>query len=375
MVSPKNTFAIFVFIFFLIIPACKNGVSNTDSQGTAGNNETQPLNSETLELVFETIQTSKKEYVVGEFPVIKIGSKNDEPYDSIHLYFLKKRIAEIKTLPFEVKIVEKVEKTGHTDIEAFIYKDSALTKQKYSVVFISDIEPKIYGYDIVKVYPHSRRSFTQGLVYEDGYFYESNGSGSNRGIDDISTLLKVQAGTGEPIQALNMSKEIFAEGLTIMGDKLYQLSWQNRVGFVYDKKTFQLISRFNYPTEGWGLTNDGKNLIMSDGTNKLYFKEPQSFTEIGRIEVYDNKGPVNELNELEYIDGEIYANVYRTFKIARIDPKTGKVLAYIDLTKILPNNDYLQDTDVLNGIAYDFAGKRLFVTGKRWPKLFEIKLK
>jgi len=136
-----------------------------------------------------------------------------------------------------------------------------------------------------------------------------------------------------------------------------------------------LLTKFNYPTEGWGLTNDGKNLIMSDGTNKLYFLEPQSYSEVGRIEVYDNKGPVDELNELEYINGEVYANIYQTDKIACIDPKTGKVLSYIDLSKLLPTQDYQPDTDVLNGIAYDVAGKRLFVTGKKWPKLFEIKIK
>jgi glutaminyl-peptide cyclotransferase len=308
-------------------------------------------------LLFETVPAGKKEYIVGDLPIIRIRAKNDESFDSIHLYFSKNKLAETNSLPFEIKITEKVEKTGNAETEAYIYKDGTFTKQKFSMVFLSDVEPKIYSYEIVKVYPHSRRSFTQGLVYEDGFFYESNGSGSSRGIDDISTMLKVQVGTGEPIQSLNMSKEIFAEGLTIIGDKLYQLSWQNNVGFVYDKKSFQLLTKFNYPTEGWGLTNDGKNLIMSDGTNKLYFKETQSFTEVGRIEVYDNKGPVHELNELEYIDGEVYANIYQTDKIARIDPNTGKVLAYIDLGKILPAKDYQQDTDVLNGIAYDQVGK------------------
>jgi glutaminyl-peptide cyclotransferase len=248
-------------------------------------------------------------------------------------------------------------------------KNGTFAIQKFSVTFMSDIVPKTYGYEIIKVYPHDTKAYTQGLVFDNGFLYEATG------LKGESTLRKEQLSTGDPIQSISLDSQIFGEGITIFNDKIIQLSWQNNIGFVYDKKTFQLLEKFNYPTEGWGLTNDRKNLIMSDGTNKLYFLEPQSYSEIGRIEVFDNKGPVDELNELEYINGQVYANIYRTDKIACIDPKTGKVLAYIDLSKLLPSGDYLPDTDVLNGIAYDIAGKRLFVTGKKWPKLFEIKVK
>ncbi len=163
--------------------------------------------------------------------------------------------------------------------------------------------------------------------------------------------------------------------ITIFNDKIIQLSWLKHIVFVYDKTSFKLLMKFNYPTEGWGLTNNDKNIIMSDGTHNLYFLDTESYTQVDKIEVYDNKKRVRNLNELELINGDIYANIYTTNKIAIIDAKSGKVKAYIDLTDILPDKDYVEgETDVLNGIAYDKKGDRLFVTGKYWPKLFEIKL-
>jgi len=179
--------------------------------------------------------------------------------------------------------------------------------------------------------------------------------------------------TGKVLQLYALPPQFFGEGVTVYGDEIIQLTWQSNTGFVYDKDSFKLLQTFNYPTEGWGITHDGERLIMSDGTSTLRFWDPQTYVEIGRIKVYDDDGPVVRLNELEYIQGEIYANVWQTNRIARIDPNTGQVTGWIDLAGLSPQ-DSSQPVDVLNGIAYDAENDRLFVTGKLWPKLFEIKL-
>lgn len=338
----------------------KNVQNNNDS--TPEQIPLQPIAK--LELKLSTDQTSFK---VGEKPLVSVVKADSLSFDSVQIYFDKKRIKTTTELPLELEVSS--DKTGRINVEARVFNKENVGVQKLAIRFVSDIEPKTYSYEVVRTYPHKRDAYTQGLVFENGFFYEATG------LKGQSSIRKVQVGTGEVIQSFVVDPSIFGEGVTIFGDKIIQLSWQANVGFVYDKKTFQLLAKFNYTTEGWGLTNDGKRLIMSDGTNKLYFLDPETFVELDRISVYDDKGPVNQLNELEYIDGEIYSNIYQTDKIARIDPATGKVLSYIDLKGILPESDYDADTDVLNGIAYDFDNKKLFVTGKKWPKLFEIKLK
>lgn len=226
----------------------------------------------------------------------------------------------------------------------------------------------IYGYHIVNTYPHDPSAFTQGLVFEDGVLYEGTG------LRGRSTLRRVALETGIVLQRGRLADRFFGEGITIYGDWIVQLTWQSNTGFVYDKDSFERLREFHYPTEGWGLTHDGEHLIMSDGTATLHFLDPESLQEIARIEVVDDKGPVTRLNELEYIRGEIYANVWQTERIARIDPQTGRVVGWIDLTGLVRALDTTQRIDVLNGIAYDAQGDRLFVTGKLWPKLFEVEL-
>ncbi len=235
------------------------------------------------------------------------------------------------------------------------------------VVLTSDYVPEKMTYQVVKVYPHDRKAYTQGLVYEDGYIYEGTG------LRGSSTLRKWELESGRVVESRNLPPDLFGEGICFLGDKIYQLTWTSRTGFVYDKETFSLIRKLKYSTQGWGLTTDGEYLIMSDGTNNLYYLEPKYFSVKRRVSVYDDRGPVNRLNELEYIDGTIYANVYQTDDIVRIDPSCGKVLARISLRGILPRKEYHSDTDVLNGIAWDPQGKRIFVTGKNWPKLFEVR--
>lgn len=231
----------------------------------------------------------------------------------------------------------------------------------------SDVIP-VYSYNIVNTYPHDPDAFTQGLVLDDGVLYEGTG------LYGQSSLRRVELETGAILQIHELSDQFFGEGITIDGDRIIQLTWQSHIGFVYDKDSFELLQEFTYSTEGWGITHDGTRLIMSDGTSTLHFLDPQSFEEIGQVEVFDNDGPVTRLNELEYVQGEIYANVWQTDRMARIAPETGRVVGWVDLEGLLSAEDRSEPIDVLNGIAYDAQTDRLFVTGKLWPKLFEIEL-
>ncbi|PWT96656.1 MAG: glutamine cyclotransferase [Terriglobia bacterium] len=225
-----------------------------------------------------------------------------------------------------------------------------------------------YGYDVVHVYPHDPQAYTQGLFYLNGVMFESTG------LNGESSIRKVRLETGEVLQKHDIPEQYFGEGIVNWKDRLLEITWKSEVGFIYDLNSFAMRSQFMYPGEGWGLTQDGKRIIMSDGSAQLRFWDPETLRETGRIRVIDESGPVEQLNELEWIKGEVYANVYQTNRIARIDPATGKVAGWIDLTGLLSPADRVRPVDVLNGIAYDARTDRLWVTGKLWPKLFEIKL-
>jgi len=227
--------------------------------------------------------------------------------------------------------------------------------------------PPIYSYRVLAVYPHDAAAFTQGLVYWQDGFYEGTG------LRGHSSLRRVDLATGQVSKYLALPDQYFGEGVAMVDDRLYQLTWQSHVGFIYDRASFELIGHFQYPTEGWGLTYNGQELIMSDGTSVLYFLNPDTMKLVRTLQVQDENGPVTMLNELEYIDGEIYANLWKTDRIARIDPDSGRVRAWVDLTGLLPPEDRA-GANVLNGIAWDEEGGRLFVTGKLWPKLFQIEL-
>jgi glutaminyl-peptide cyclotransferase len=224
-------------------------------------------------------------------------------------------------------------------------------------------------YQVVRVYPHDPKAFTQGLLYTDGHLYESTG------LNGRSSIRMVELSTGMVLRQFDLLPEYFGEGLTDWNRSLVQLTWKTGTAFVYDRFTFKITRTFQYEGEGWGLTHDATTLIMSDGSSVLRFLDPKSFREIRRISVHDEQGrPVEQLNELEYIRGEIYANIWHADKIVRISPRTGKVLGWIDLSGLMDKSQ-LPDADaVLNGIAYDARGDRLFVTGKLWPKLFEIRI-
>lgn len=224
------------------------------------------------------------------------------------------------------------------------------------------------GYRIVYTYPHDPKAFTQGLIFIDGHLYESTGE------EGRSSLRMVDLESGRVLQNAPLKQQYFAEGLTNWGSTLVQLTWTSHIGFVYDRFSFRLLRTFNYDYEGWGLTQDGKNLIESDGSTTLRFLDPKTFQEVRRIEVTDHGKAVQELNELEYIHGEIYANIWHSDRIARISPADGHVIGWINLAGLLPPDKHPGPEGVLNGIAYDAQHDRLFVTGKLWPQLFEIKI-
>ena len=232
------------------------------------------------------------------------------------------------------------------------------------------LEPRllpVFGYRVVRAYPHDPKAFTQGLQYVDGFLYEGTG------LNGSSSIRKVKLETGEVVQRRDVARAYFGEGITVWKTDLIQLTWQSNVAFVYDKATFAPRRTFKYQGEGWGLTNDGTSLIMSDGTDELRVLDPATFAERRRIKVTAVGTPLGNLNELEYMKGEILANVWTTDSVARVSPDTGRVTGYIDLRGLLTPAEQ-RSVDVLNGIAYDEKNDRLFVTGKLWPRLFEIKI-
>jgi glutaminyl-peptide cyclotransferase len=226
-----------------------------------------------------------------------------------------------------------------------------------------------YGYQIVNMWPHDENAFTQGLIFVDGKLYEGTGQ------EGKSSLREVELQTGKVVRKVDVPEPYFGEGITLLNGKIYQLTWQDHLGFIYDAQKFEQIGKFNYSGEGWGITNDGHSLIMSDGSNRLRFLNPDSFSVTKTIAVSDGKTPIDQLNELEYVNGEIYANIWHDQRIVTIDPQNGRVTGWIDLSGLLQPGDVHDEEAVLNGIAFDQSGNRLFVTGKLWPRLFEIKLK
>ncbi|HEU4510685.1 MAG TPA: glutaminyl-peptide cyclotransferase [Pyrinomonadaceae bacterium] len=230
------------------------------------------------------------------------------------------------------------------------------------------VVPK-YGYQILNIWPHDSNAFTQGLILVDGKLLESTGQ------EGSSSLRRVELETGKILKKVDVPVPYFAEGITVLNGKIYQLTWQHQMGFIYDLQSFERVGDFRYQGEGWGLTTDGSSLIMSDGSNRLRFIDPASFRVTKIINVMDGATPVDALNELEFVQGEIYANIWHQDRIAVVDPQNGRVKAWIDLTGLIPEDELSDEEAVLNGIAYDQSTNRLFVTGKLWPRLFEIKVR
>lgn len=237
-----------------------------------------------------------------------------------------------------------------------------------SVTPLAPAATPVQGFKVVRSYPHDPDAFTQGLFFHDGFLFEGTG------LRGRSSIRKVELETGRVLQGVELPPDVFGEGITQWGDRLVGITWQEQTAFVLDLKTFKLWRKFSYPGEGWGITHNERELVMSDGSAELRFLDPLTFKELRRVKVTADGRPVTQLNELEWVEGEILANVWQTDRIARIDPKTGRVTGWIDLTGLLPDNQRPHPDAVLNGIAYDAKARRLFVTGKLWPKLFEIQL-
>jgi len=273
--------------------------------------------------------------------------------------------------PVEARIPTGYEKTGKSGLRLRIYFAGGRTEnQSRQITFLSDRKPAVYSYSVVNEYAHDSKAYTQGLQYVDGWLYEGTG---NYG---TSSIRRVNLESGEIAQIRDLDPSLFGEGITVLGERIYQLTYKSQVGFIYDRSSFEEIQKVYYQNrEGWGLTHNGRELIMSDGTHVIYFLDPELFTVIRQIEVYSDEGPAESLNELEYINGKIWANRYYTDEIVIIDPETGKVEGRINLKGILKAADRKSTTNVLNGIAWDEAGDRVFVTGKFWPRLFEIRLR
>jgi len=304
----------------------------------------------------------------NEFEV-KVLFGNEKRVDSV-VYLLDTAIVAIRKDTNSIKINTKGFKLGQYILMAKIYGEDEPEELTANINLLAASEPVLYNYKIIKTLPHDTSSYVEGLEYHDGFFYESAGDYG------YSSLRKVEPNTGKILQMVPIDKKYFAEGMTVVGDKIVQLTYKEKVGFVYDKATFKKLSEFAYTTgrEGWGLAFDGDKILNTDGSNTIFFLDKNNYNRIGSIDVYDNKGPIENLNELEYIDGKIYANVFLTNHILIINPNNGAVEGKVDLSAIVPKTSGDESNNVLNGIAWDAKGKRLFVTGKKWPKLFEIKL-
>jgi glutamine cyclotransferase len=306
-------------------------------------------------------------FAQGEKVLVSIRNISDTiKLDSVILFMDSKRLTQLEDLTYEINTQSLT--LGNKQIRASAWLDGQRQTASVGIRIKASKPPRILSYRVVQTYPHDKEAYTQGLFYYDGYLIESTGQKGS------SSLRRVELKTGKVLQSVNLDQKYFGEGTTIYNGEIYQLTWTSRKGFVYNPQNFNLIREFDYLTQGWGLTTKCDTLIMSDGSNILYFLEPKSFSELKRIEVYDNNGPVTQLNELEYIDGKIYANVYQTDRIVIIDPATGMVEAQVDFKGLLSSSDKHRNIDVFNGIAWDQENHRLFVTGKNWPKLFHVEI-
>jgi glutamine cyclotransferase len=313
-------------------------------------------------------------YKQGQLVSVKLSYPADTRPDSIVYLVDSTRFASKKDSSAVTLKTDSMH-LGPRSITAKIFQGGKSQDASTNIVLLSPKAPELYTYKVEKIYPHDTSSYTEGLLYQDGYLYESTGTKGQ------STLRKVNLETGKAVQVAKLDSQYFGEGSAIIGNKILMLTWKDpKVALVYDKNTFKLLGPpqpNNVGVEGWGMTNDGTKLYMDDSTNRIWFLNKDTYQQIGYIDVYDDNGPIQELNELEYVDGKLYANVYTTDNILVIDPKTGVVLQKIDMKNLYPENQrpngFDEGNNVLNGIAWDAKGQRMFVTGKKWPHLYQVK--
>ena len=315
------------------------------------------------------IEPSKNQFIFGEMISAEVETKlKDGEIKNIEFYYENDLLKESKELNFKVANIA-LNKLGNNRIHVKAEKTDGLSNTRSkTITVLSDLAPQQMGYRVINNYPHLETSYTQGLEYYNGYLYEGTGENGH------SKLMKIDILTGKPLQSIDLPDKYFGEGITILNNKIYQLTYRAQKGFIYDLESFTKIDSFKFSSpQGWGLTNDGSNLIMSDGTNVLTWLDPDDFSVVKKLQVADNRQTMTYLNELEYIDGIIYANIYTTNMIVKIDAESGKVLEEINLDGII--NLYHREgdrIDYLNGIAYDKEHKRMYITGKLYPRLFEV---
>ncbi|MDN5285948.1 MAG: glutaminyl-peptide cyclotransferase [Mucilaginibacter sp.] len=308
-------------------------------------------------------------YKSGDEVKVKVSLPADSKPDSI-VYMLDALKLGVAKDSADISIKTDTIPLGIKVITAKVYAGGKDQEVTTNIILLAARAPELLTYKVEKVFPHDTSAYTEGLQYADRVLYESTGDTGH------STIRKVDLQTGKILQQTKLEDKYFGEGLSVVGNKVVQLTYREKVGFVYDKSNLKLLSTFanNVGVEGWGMCFDGKKLYMDDSTNRIWFLDKDTYQQKGYIDVYDNKAKVDSVNELEYIDGKLYANVYQKDDLLVINPKTGAVLQKIDLSNLYPEASRNPNADVLNGIAYDAATKRLFVTGKKWPHLYQIKI-
>lgn len=311
---------------------------------------------------------SPKKLNISKILNVSLVEKSNNPIDSVQLTIDNKKIPLSED--FKTNLDIKGYKLGRHTITALVFYAKKTKKLTNTVYFLADTAPDIYDYKIINIYPHDKNAYTQGLEIHNGFLYESTGQLGR------SSLRKVELKTGKVLQKIDLDKQYFGEGMTKFGDNIYMLTWSKAIGFIYDFNTFEEKGTFKYKNsiEGWGLTNNGEKLIKTDGTERIWFLNPDTQAEETYIEAYTNKRKVEKLNELEYINGKIYANVYQQNSILIVDANTGKIDGVANLNGLKNKVEQHAQLDVLNGIAFDKATNKLYVTGKNWSKLFEIEL-
>ncbi len=319
----------------------------------------------------------KSQFTPSEKVTLEIENKQNKPIDSIIFYVNNKKIGRVNgAAPFDYAFA--YQKLGDQNFKALIYFENDYTTISHRSELVSEITPQLLSYTIVNVYPHDSKAYTQGLEFYRDTLFEGtgNGAGNRTGIRGKSSLRKTDYKTGKVHQIVELNDAYFGEGITILNNKVYQLTWTSLLGFVYDADNLRQLKTFNYSKriEGWGLCNDGVHLYQTDGTEKIWVMHPETFEMIDHIQVYSGASKIIALNELEWIEGKIYGNVYQKDAIAIIDPKTGAIEGVVNLSALKKLVTQHPDIDVLNGIAYHPKNKTIFVTGKNWDKLFEIKI-
>ncbi len=353
----KYLTALLVFFSFssLILTNC----------GQTSNSTRRPVTSIQL-------QPKKNFYTSGEKLTAQFQTKlKDGSLDKIEIFIDGKSVSQSDNLDNSISINTGEMSVGNHTIKVLVKKEDGREGENYqNFLVVSDKEPEKFGYKIISSYPHNPNSFTQGLEFHEGILYEGTGQ------EGSSAIYKTDYKSGKILKEYRLENQYFGEGITILNGKIYQLTYKNQTGFVYDLESFELLKTWKFkPKEGWGLTNDGKSLIMSDGTENIYFINPETFEEERVIQVCDNKSLIKNINELEYVNGEIWANIWTTERVVKIDSKSGKVIADISFKGIsIIQGQATQQMDVFNGIAYDPKSGKTYVTGKLWPKLFEIEL-